>query len=347
MLITNVRSNKFASAMLVFVVVLLLNLLFGKFPQLYEYLYLKSVFQIIRVLHDYTLGLLPVPSLYLVLPVILIWFFKRQFTGTKDVIVTLAAFLLWLINMFYILWAFNYKQIPLRQRLAYDQTQVDSSYIDRAFKEQTATLTQLAEILGDRVEAHSEFIQELRADQESILGNWDIPTLGHVQIRTIIPGSLLHFRTSGIYIPHAFEGHLDSGLYSVQWPFTMAHEMAHGYGITDESECNFVGYLTCIEHSDPLVQYSAQLAYWRYLASYYRRLHPESWSAELEALNPRIKSDLEEIRKHILKYKDWMPNYRDLIYDRYLKSHGIKAGIRSYDQMIVLIKAHNERHGTG
>jgi hypothetical protein len=34
---------------------------------------------------------------------------------------------------------------------------------------------------------------------------------------------------------------------------------------------------------------------------------------------------------------------RDVIYDKYLKSHGVKAGIKSYDQMIELIAAYRQK----
>jgi hypothetical protein len=119
--------------------------------------------------------------------------------------------------------------------------------------------------------------------------------------------------------------------------------MAHGYGFTDESECNFLAYLSCLAVDDLTINYSAELAYWRYLASYFKRLYPEEWLIAYENLNPELKNDLLKIREHVVRYKDWMPKYRDLIYDNYLKTHGVKSGIRSYDEMIILIKAYTER----
>ena len=136
---------------------------------------------------------------------------------------------------------------------------------------------------------------DIRKHQEDLLQEWNMPTWGRVRVRKIWPGILLHFRTSGIYIPHAFEGHLDKGLYYKQHPFTMAHEMSHGYGITDESVANFVAYLTCIRSSDVHIRYSAELAYWRYLASYYRQFHRLTWKEEYNAFDKRILDDLDEI----------------------------------------------------
>ena len=217
--------------------------------------------------------------------------------------------------------------------------ELDSTYIKETFLSQTAIVDSLAQINttasaeqnNDQLESH------LRLIQEETIGEWGTPTIGRVRIRKVPGGSLLRIRTSGIYIPHAFEGHIDNGLYFKQHPFTMAHEMAHGYGYTDESVCNFIGYLTCISSNDALVRYSGELAYWRYLVRYYRYFYPDEWTATYDGLSHALHSDLTDIREHIDQYKDLMPVMRDVIYDNYLKTHGVKSGIKSYDEMIQLI----------
>ena len=218
--------------------------------------------------------------------------------------------------------------------------QLDSTYIKKAFEEQTLRLEQSVPA-GDTAYNFKIIQDEIRVEQEALLRSWQFPTAGYVKVRKLIPGMLLHFRTSGIYIPHAFQGHIDEGLFYKQHPFTIAHEMAHGYGLTDESVCNFVAYLTCQSSDTPLIRYSGELAYWRYLAKYYRYYYPEDYKRIHNELDPEIYSDLEQINAHISKYKDLMPVMRDLLYDNYLKTHGVKAGIRSYDLMIQLIASYN------
>lgn len=325
-----------------FLSVIILKLLFSFFPGLYDAIYLKGLFQIVRVFHDFSLGLLPIPSLYLVVPGMLLIFFWGSFGSWKNILVSFAGFILWTINLFYILWAFNYHQPRLRDVLELSTNRIDSSYISTAFEAQTAKLSFMVYTLEDDWDLDC-YEKQIRESQEFLLSSWAIPTLGRVRVRRILAGSLLHFRTKGIYIPHAFEGHVDAGLYHVQHPFTMAHEMAHGYGITGESDCNFIAYLSCLAIDDPNINFSAELAYWRYLASYYARLHREDWKNVYACLDPQLRYHLEKIREYINRYKDWMPRYRDKIYDRYLKSHGISSGIASYDEMIVLIKAYSEK----
>ena len=336
------KRNSLSIGLLVFVVVLLFEGIFSKWNTLYELIYFKGLFQIIRIVHDYSLGFIPFPTIYLIVPLMVLYFYRNRIQGRFSALLTTASFFIWIINFFYLLWGFNYNQRTVADRLNLPEVTIDSSYIADAFIEQTKLLDSLILSL-DSSELSNDYINHLRKAEEKILDQWGIPVIGRVQVRKLWPGSLIHFRTSGIYIPHAFEGHIDPGLYWKQWPFTAAHEMAHGYGITDESECNFIAYLACRQSGQWHYVYSAELAYWRYLASYYRKWHPDNWENTYAELNPVLQTDLENISQHIRRYKDWMPNYRDKIYDKYLKSHGVKAGIRSYDLMIVLIAAYNEK----
>ena len=305
----------------------------------YQIFYLKGIFQVVRVAHDYTLGLLPIPSIYLIVPAFFYYFYRNRTSNLKAFLVATITCIIWIVGLFYLLWGINYTQPQLKTTLNLPSPQIDSVYIEKVFLEQTEIVSSLAN-QNNTFPSLKKIENEIRIQQEKILKEWQIPTAGRVRIRKLPGGSLLHIRTSGIYIPHVFEGHLDGGLYFKQHPFTIAHEMAHGYGYGDESVCNFVAYLTCIQSDMPALKYSAELAYWRYLARYYAYHFPDEWSQIKEQLSPALKADLEAIRQHISKYKNLMPVFRDLIYDKYLKTHGVTAGIKSYDQMIELIAAY-------
>lgn len=326
-------------------VVFVIEIIFSYCPFLYEVLYFRGLYQGIRVAHDFSFGLLPLPSLYLI-TIYFIWYFFRDVKRNMSSWLSAALrFIIWAVIFFYLGWGYNYNQEKLSSRLSLDPPALDSTYISQAFLKQTKAIYALKDSMTGQKSQYFFIENGIRKHQEALLKKWDIPTYGRVRVRYLWPGFLLHFRTSGIFIPHASEGHIDGGLYVKQHPFTMAHEMSHGYGITDESEANFVAYMTCLQSDQLDIIYSAELAYWRYLARYYKSFHPDSWSEFYDNLDARLIQDLNLINIHISKYKDWMPKYRDIIYDNYLKSHGVKAGIRSYDQMILLIAAYKEKHG--
>jgi len=339
-----VKLNKSTVGGITLGLVIIFNLLFTQFKGFYEVVYQNGLFQVWRVLHDFTLGLLPIPSLYLIVPAFFYYFLKGQFGSVKQFFIGLITSIIWIINLFYILWGFNYTQPSLYTSLDMTPLSLDAQYVKKAFLRQTAILEHLAP--GTTTDQDFKSQENLiRKTQEKLLSDWGLSTMGKVRIRKVPSGSLLRIRTSGIYIPHAMEGHLDRGLYVKQHPFTLAHEMAHGYGYTDESVCNFIAYLTCMESGDINIRYSAELAYWRYLSRYFAQSHPEEWKLLYPDLHPVLLQDLKEIKAHINKYRDIMPVMRDVIYDNYLKSHGVKAGIKSYDQMIELIAAWNAKNG--
>ncbi len=331
--------SKLSVGVTTFILVVLCNLLFFNSSWAYTTIYQKSVFQVIRVVYDHTFGWLPFPSIYYILPLFIWYFLFKKGHTLKSLFLAVFTALLWLVNLFYLLWGFNYAQPSVYQTLEFEPITIDSTYISRAFHTQTRLVSQLSSQSLTEL-PRKEVEDNIRELQEGLLSEWGIPTLGRVRIRHLPPGSLLRLRTSGIYIPHAIEGHIDAGLFYKQHPFTMAHEMAHGYGFTDESVCNFIGFLTCIKSDEPLIRYSAELAYWRYLARAYRAHHRSEWADTYNNLPANIKDDLEAISKHVNRYKDLMPKARDKIYDQYLKSHGVSAGIASYDQIVNLVAAY-------
>lgn len=266
---------------------------------------------------------------------------SRQMWTTKmlDVIKLLTL----LFFTFYLLWGFNYFNRSLEKQMNWTLENPDLDYLS---KEMSAVTDQLNEIrpsieTSDAIQ-FSELQNMLRPHLERQLSSFGFKTFARVRVRKIISGFLLVWRTSGIYLPQTFEGHVDGGLYSLQWPFTAAHEMAHGYGITSEADCNFFAYLTCISMENPRIRYSGLLAYWRYLAIELRQRDKQSYESKREKLSEMVAGDLKEIRRHIDRFPQFMPEYRDKMYNQYLKSHGIADGIKNYNRMVLLIKAHKE-----
>src|SRR5690606_10755435 len=162
-----------------------------------------------------------------------------------------------------------------------------------------------------------------------------LPGIGRVRVRQPWPkGILMRWSTAGIYIPQVAEGHIDRGLAAVQKPFTMAHEMAHGYGVTDEGACNFIAWLACRQSPDPAIRYSGALLYWRYVASEMPR---EAVDQALQKLPPVVERSLRVIRDNNRRYPDILPRLRDLIYGTYLRGHGVQGGLRSYHYVVLMV----------
>ena len=202
--------------------------------------------------------------------------------------------------------------------------------------------------LGD-VDVGDIYVSEerLREDLQRTLTEIDLPVYGDVRARKIRPkGSLLHLSTAGVYLPWAGEGHIDKGLHPITHPFTMIHEMSHGYGWTGEDECNFLALITAISSDNDWAKYSGYFGYWRYLRYQLYQLDQEAFDQLYRRGDDRIMKDYSDILAYSRNYREILPELRDLFYDTYLKSHGISSGLINYNQMIRLTYRWEQLHGS-
>jgi hypothetical protein len=161
---------------------------------------------------------------------------------------------------------------------------------------------------------------------------------GKVRVKTLPAGTLLRIKTAGFYLPYTGEAYIDRGLHSIQLPFTQAHEMCHGYGVTDEGACNFIAYLATINQGDSTVRYSGVMGYYRYVAGEYRYRFPKAYQSIRDSLPAFIQTDLDEINAQMLKYPDIFPKWRDKIYNKYLTTLHVPGGMASYDRIMDYVR---------
>jgi hypothetical protein len=140
----------------------------------------------------------------------------------------------------------------------------------------------------------------------------------------------------GIYFPYTAESYIDPTLHSLEKPFTIAHEMAHSYGVTDEGEANFIGWVICSNSDDPLLQYSGQLRLLRYQMNDLYRMSKEDFTAFYKTLPTGIKNDLVSIQIAQQKIKPFNLEISRKSNDLFLKTQGVKAGVNSYQQLPML-----------
>lgn len=319
-------------------------------------IYSKCIFPVIRTVYDCSLGYLPFPFIYIIFLLFSIFVFIlvfRYFTVVRVNNARFSAFkrlffitnmVGWVYFLFYFLWAFNYYRPSLESKLDLPKVYIDSAILSGEMSIVTEKINSLRSQIrssGTKYSCQPNWIdleEAIRMSQVDLLHTWGVNAIGRVRIRALYPkGLLLRISTAGVYIPFSCEGHVDPGLNVLQWPFTMAHEMAHGYGFTDEGECNFVGFLTCISSKDLDIQYSGWLAYWRYLYFRVKESSPVAAQEMYCNLNSLVISDLTAIKSDLNRYPDLFPRLRDAIYEYYLKSNGVKEGLNSYTGIIQLV----------
>jgi len=271
--------------------------------------------------------------------------------ATLDVAIGILAFAGFFYSMFYWLWGYNYQKPNFETTMQLEVNKMSTGQlynelykVHKELKDLRKGLNTEADFLEQELSIGLE--SKVRQGVKDFLTETDYPKNGRVRIRKLFPrGSLLRISTAGVYIPFAIEGHIDPGLHPLTWPATMAHEMAHGYGFTDEGTCNFIGYQVCIDQEDTYMQYSGWLMYFRYLYSNARRSDGDRFKIFSSNISQEVFDDLIAIDDFANRYPDIMPKVRDAVYDTYLKTHGVKEGLMSYSRMILLVDAWNRRQG--
>jgi Protein of unknown function (DUF3810) len=144
---------------------------------------------------------------------------------------------------------------------------------------------------------------------------------------TLLGGYFHEISVAGMTDPFFLETLVAPDLFDVERPFVIAHEWAHLAGYADESEANFIAWLTC-RHGDALAQYSAALT----LIGYVRPSRPLNDALDI---GPRI--DLWALRDRYQRTNAALRFAAQRGYDAYLKANRVEKGVESYDAVVQLI----------
>lgn len=330
-------------------------------PEWIERYYSRGFFLGVRRLIDYGLAWLPFPLMYLFFLLLFVgmWYaWRRYYKGVswklrllntlKGAIGLTGA----LVGLFLWMWGFNYGRIPVEQQLQLNAEAIPYDTVKAVLLEETQTLIALREKIASPDSqaltmpyGRGELEKRVRESLKAQLSKYGYPIPGRVRGRWLYPkGIFLRFSSAGLYFPYTGEGHIDAGLHDLQWPYTLGHELSHGYGFGDEGVCSFWSYLACSHSDDNTIKYMGILGFWRSLAIYYKIREPEAYAAFRSSLPVGMIADLEAINANLLAYPDIAPRLRYQAYDSYLKAQGVTEGMDNYDKVILLVIAWKKKY---
>ena len=340
---------------------LLIRMLASFKPEWVESIYSRGIFLFIRWLFDISLAFSPIPLIYFFYAITIFWLIKclliffikkpkakldymppRSDLGERirDGFFALLSFASCLLFFFMILWGFHFARVPFHQQIGITIQPLDSISLKKELE--TASIEAIKarnEVTLNKIFdtiTSPDLESKIRKDVSVLMYNNNFPFHSRLRGRQLKPdGILFRFGISGIYMPFVGESNIDNGIHPFEKPFTMAHEMAHGYGWTDEASANFVAYLSCIGSSDAFTRYSGYLMYYRYVASNYRRFNTEGYKKFRETLPEGFKNDLKAINDRIQSYQTWVDT--EGVNNIFLKSQGIKDGTASYSRVVTWV----------
>jgi hypothetical protein len=235
------------------------------------------------------------------------------------------------------LWGFNYRRLPMTERLVMAEGAPDSAAVLtlglEAAQRMNALYAEAHRIGWHEDPRHDGGLQEAFAFVQQRLG--DAPPAVPGRLKRTLYG--IYFRWTGVdgmVNPLALEVLANPDLLPYERSFVAAHEWAHLAGYAHEAEANFVGWLTCVR-AGLADQYSA----WLYL---YWQVNGDVGAPERatlrEALDAGPRQDIDAIvdrlrrgQLPLLRTASWR------VYDHYLRANRVEEGVRSYGEVVTLL----------
>lgn len=250
--------------------------------------------------------------------------------------VDLAAAASVLYLLFLLLWGLNYRRAPITTRVDFSPERVTPDAIERlaieaadrlnelhpqAHARPWARLTDLPAVMGD------PFARTQRA-----LGLPAVAVPGRPKA-TILSWYFRRAAIDGMTDPFFLEVLVNGDVLPFERPAIVAHEWAHLAGFAHEAEAGFVGWLTTMR-GDAQAQYSGWLTLYAYLVG---SLDDAARQRVAGRLAPGPREDLRAIARRLRAAAAPVREIARLTYDRFLRANRVASGVRSYDEVVVLV----------
>jgi len=329
------------------VIALIVFLILRNFPELSDLLYRRFIFQTFRFFWDHTIGLLPFPLVYL----FIIWLVWKIFSTLKkketkkEFLLLSFVFLSRAFSLFMWMWGFNYACTNFKQN---DFTAAISEMELYHFGEHIAETISLYDDVALKPSLNQNgYSSDITEAVENYLQTNGWLTYGEVKCVEIGGDGLLRrLGASGIYLPYTGQGHCDATYPDHVKLMIKAHETAHGYGITNEGEADYVAFMSLWKYDnrnevDSMIirefKYSAMLSLLRTIRTELNRMN-DSLRIELDKKTSwNIRKEMMAIRINSLAYPSLFPELSTGLNDAYLKTMGVREGVKSYDEFLARV----------
>jgi hypothetical protein len=238
---------------------------------------------------------------------------------------------------FLAVWGLNYRRVPMSDRLVLASQAPSTEQVVNLGHEAIRRMNSLyaqAHAAGWEPDPRNDrTLVDSYAFVQERLGGKAAAVPG--RLKSTIYGPYFRWTTvDGMVDPFALEALANPDLLPFERTFVAAHEWAHLAGFADESEANFVAWLTCVRASVP-AQYSGWLSlYWQIGGEVDPVNRQRLWDAVAEGPRRDVQAITDRLRRGQLPF---LRNASWRIYDRYLRANRVEEGIRSYGQVINLV----------
>lgn len=328
-----------------------LLMLFADHPQAVESYYSNGLYPAISWVMHPVLNIFPFSVgdvLYILVIGYLLFSFGRfiyrlvkgQFKRIALALTTLVVGVQIAILAFYLFWGMNYFRPSAGERLNLRDTTyttahlvnvtcmlIDSANATRASLT-AADSTQDNDVIYktaiNAVKKNSDVSANFRAYSPRIKSSLLTPVLNYVG-------------TSGYFNPFTGEAQLNYQMPYFSRPMVACHEMSHQMGYGPEDEASFAGYMVALQSKDRLLRYSAFNNAVNECMRTLRGRDTIAFKQLRKTISPQVRHDFYRERLYWFSFHGKATMISGYMYDDYLKMNNQPEGLRSYNQMVLLL----------
>ena len=253
--------------------------------------------------------------------------------------------------LFHFMWGLNYYRTPLFKKMNLNTAYSDADLF--AFTEKLISKTNRLQIQITKNKNQKVVVPYRNVQMQlQTLNGYNKLAVKHTffkyQILSIKPSlfsiPLSYMGFSGYLNPFTNEAQYNANVPRYGLPITICHEMAHQIGYANESECNFIGYLSANANSNLYFKYAANTLALKYCLRAVAMQNTEKSKYYLTKLNKGIVANLNEDKMYYLKYHSFIETGFEIFYDRFLKINQQQDGIESYSKFIDLLINYDKKN---
>lgn len=237
---------------------------------------------------------------------------------------------------FYFVWGFNYFRPKIEERIGWVKPAPSETFfreiLDSIIVRTNRSYTIIVSTDYNQIDSLIEKSYRANAKELGI----DYPNGSRTPKTMILSSIFAKSGVSGYFGPFFNEIQLNSNLLPMEYPFVLAHEKAHQFGITSEAEANFAAFMICTTSADHRLQYSGNMQLLLYfLGDVHQSRERKEYVSRIDSL---VIKDIQSQRKH---WQDLENKTFDKVQTAannvYLKSNRIKEGVKNYNEVVSLV----------
>ncbi len=314
---------------------LVLAVLLRRFPEFTEKVYRNIFFSALRWVVDACLVWLPFPAFWLVFGLLFLFLLRGWIRRTlflyRPWYRGIANAFGWLLIVFYFSWGFNYSAPGFVDKAKLEVDEQNTGFGTELLRV-AITEAESARALADTAlffdsNQPNHINDAIHVEVREVLSTAGFKTPGNPKMRLVPGGVMRRMGISGIYFPFSGECHTDASYLPLRRYPIVAHEYAHAYGVTDEGECNLIGFLALVRSRNASFRYAAWLDVIL------------SFRVGMDELPHALQRDIDRLRADARNYPPIIPGMAEFANNLYLKANGVDEGIESYSRTPILVNA--------